>query len=67
MAPSIVVKSNGMFRSEEAVYEDGAIVRVYGAGTFLGIGRIDGAAATVTPEKVIAAPLSKQKPQSTGA
>ena len=52
---------------EEAVYEDGAIVRVYGAGTFLGIGRIDGAAATVTPEKVIAAPLSKQKPQSTGA
>ena len=52
---------------EEAVYEDGAIVRVYGADAFLGIGRIDGAAATVTPEKVIAAPLSKQKPQSTGA
>lgn len=52
---------------EEAVYEDGAIVRVYGADAFLGIGRIDGAAATVTPEKVIAAPLPKQKPQSTGA
>ncbi|MCI6085142.1 tRNA pseudouridine(55) synthase TruB [Selenomonas sp.] len=35
---------------------DAGIVRVYGAGSFLGIGRIDHAAATVTPEKVIANP-----------
>ena len=52
---------------DEAACKDGAIVRVYGAGTFLGIGRIDGAAATVMPEKVIAAPLPKPKPQPTGA
>ena len=52
---------------DEAACRDGAIVRVYGAGTFLGIGRIDRASATVTPEKVIAAPLPKQKPQPTGA
>ena len=32
---------------------DAGIVRVYGAGHFLGIGRINHAAATVTPEKVI--------------
>ena len=52
---------------DEAVCKDGAIVRVYGAGTFLGIGRIDGAAATVMPEKVIAAPLPKPKSTKTGA
>lgn len=34
--------------------EEAAIVRAYGDGVFLGIGRIDHAAATVTPEKVIA-------------
>ena len=33
-------------------------VRVYGNGRFLGIGGVDGTAATVTPEKVIAASQS---------
>ncbi len=35
---------------------DTSLVRVYGEDVFLGIGRIDHAAATVTPEKVIADP-----------
>ena len=51
----------------EAACKDGAIVRVYGMDTFHGIGRIDRAAAAVTPEKVIVAPPQKPKSMKTGA
>lgn len=51
----------------EAACKDGTIVRVYGMDTFLGIGRIDRAAAAVTPEKVIVAPPQKPKSTKTGA
>lgn len=45
-----------------------AVVRVYGGDTFLGIGRIHRDAETVTTEKVIATPLSKEKDtKNTGA